>query len=729
METTKIRELLSSERIIKCMALAYANESDTNPKGSYEFVVIDAVQYRLLIRDDAVVESPRSGGPIHDKLALEACSELTSVAYEVLAWRPYCDEAMPFMDQKGNTLAIAERPSIENWPDLGVTRLREQNLQLQRTAIWRETGKVQDQLWESYSTDMCLAAFSVDDRKQELLRQDVKENVEELSSLHKEVKDLEAANNNGNKDPRMAELLEGPLTVQERKDALASASSHEKEVQKRYNDEYATNGQSRRFVEITSELKTARDEKENAELVRWDAEFRMQVAKQNLLHLLIFMGVNGLNVDTSLPDCAQICFRTSVSPDCSEPSCFCASATFQDDLIACLKSQCKIPQVFASLRHLDQTCERSRRDRRNDAWPYLSIHILCILCAVIRVYTKLFIVRKISPEDWLSFTSLVIYIVYFGIGHHALMSAFGQDIWWVNADDLSHALKLFWIDCPVYTLLLGMTKVTIILFYIRLCHVYTLFCQLCWACILIISISTGVFMSLNIFQCTPIRWNWDRFGGEDVDFWCMDLNKLQWSINITNIIFDIVVLVLPIPLIWKSMSSHNSRRYKLTLKAKSTFRRKLGIVLMFSLGVVVLVASCLKMRYNVLYGHSNNITWDYMDLMVWAGIESSVSIAAPCLPTVRLFLHKVFPTSFGRIFAFGSHVERTLDQEIKEEEEEVAQWAADVEMTGISGVARPRRAAISLGEGFGDGRRTKKKRALTEASRILRSVDEIPLSP
>ncbi|KAG5811674.1 hypothetical protein H9Q74_013499 [Fusarium xylarioides] len=409
-------------------------------------------------------------------------------------------------------------------------------------------------------------------------------------------------------EKRKAKYAERQAIVQEKKDALANALSQKKEVQKRYDDEYASNGQSRRLVEIASDLKDARDKMENAELARWDAEYKMQAAKRNLL-------------------------------------------------------------------------------------------------------------QKISPEDWLSFTSLVIYIVYFGIGHHALMSAFKQDIWWVNAGDLSHALKLFWIDCPVYTLLLGMTKVTIILFYIRLCHVYTLFCQLCWACILIISLSTGVFMSLNIFQCTPIRWNWDRFGGEDVDFWCMDLNKLQWSINITNIVFDIVVLVLPIPLIWKT---------------KSTFRRKLGIVLMFSLVLVVLVASCLKMRYNVLYGYSYNITWDYMDLMVWAGIESSVSIAAPCLPTVRLFLHKVFPTSFGRIFAFGSHVERTLDQEIKAEEEEVAQWAADVEMLGISGVgvARPRRAAISLGEGFENGgRMKKKKRAMTEASRILRSVDEIPLSP
>ncbi|EWG55579.1 hypothetical protein FVEG_13561 [Fusarium verticillioides 7600] len=567
------------------------------------------------------------------------------------------------------------------------------------------------------------------------LRGTVREIVEELKFLREKVKELEVANSMGNKDQHLSQLLEGLLdkmalsaerrrskclelkaaVLQKELDKTEALSDFDKAFDLR-KEERARNGQSRRLVQIASDFKYACDRIKSVNAAIGKAEEEMETAEQNLLHLLTFTGVNGLNIDTSLPDCAQICFRTSVSPDCSEPSCFCASATFQNDLIPCLKSHCEIPQVFASLRYLDQTCERARRDRRNDAWPYLSIHILCILCAVIRVYTKLFIVRKISPEDWLSLTSLVIYIVYFGIGHHALMSAFGQDIWWVNADDLSHALKLFWIDCPVYTLLLGMTKVTIILFYIRLCHVYTLFCHLCWACILIISLSTGVFMSLNIFQCTPIRWNWDRFSGEDADFWCMDLNKLQWSINITNIVFDVVVLVLPIPLIWKT---------------KSTFRRKLGIVLMFSLGVVVLVASCLKMRYNVLYGHSNNITWDYMDLMVWAGIESSVSIAAPCLPTVRLFLHKVFPTSFGRIFAFGSHVERTLDQEIKEEEEEVAQWAADVEMTGISGVgvARPRRAAISLGEGFGDGRRTKKKRAMTEASRILRSVDEIPLSP
>ncbi|KAF5699691.1 hypothetical protein FMUND_14652 [Fusarium mundagurra] len=324
MNANKVRELLSSECIIKYMALAYANEGnvlalrmtppsgytgwyvstdlDANTKGSYEFVVIDEVHYNYLILSDAAVESPRSGGPIRDKFALEACSELRGAGYQVLAWRPYCDEAMPFMDRKGNTLPITERPFIENWPELGVTHLREQNRQLKSRATWKEAQEIQDKIGESYSTDMCSAGFNVVDEKLRLLHRNVQKNVEELSSLHKEVKDLEAANNNGNKDVRMAELLEGLLNkmtlsaerrraeyaeqqaiVQVKKDALANALSHKKEVQKRYDDEYASNGQSRRLVDIASDLKEARDKMENAEIARWGAEFWMEAAKQNLL--------------------------------------------------------------------------------------------------------------------------------------------------------------------------------------------------------------------------------------------------------------------------------------------------------------------------------------------------------------------------------------------------------------------------------------------------------------
>jgi hypothetical protein len=130
--------------------------------------------------------------------------------------------------------------------------------------------------------------------------------------------------------------------------------------------------------------------------------------------------------------------------------------------------------------------------------------------------------------------------------------------------------QLFWIDVPFYSLLLGLTKISIILFYIRLCHLYKTFCRICWIFMFAIGLNTIVFIFLSIFQCSPIRWNWDRFKGEDVDAQCLNLNVLNWAINITNIIFDIVVLVLPIPLVAKSTlfylftfsQSHGPRKTK-----------------------------------------------------------------------------------------------------------------------------------------------------------------------
>ncbi|KAF5619162.1 uncharacterized protein FTJAE_12045 [Fusarium tjaetaba] len=326
MNANQVPRLLSSDCIIKHMALAYHNEPDvlalrmTPPsgpwgcpgwyvstnldagtKGSYEFVVIDRVVYNYPILSDATDENPRSGGPIRDKLALEACRELNSAGYEILAWQPYCDELTPFMDQEGNTLPIEGRPIITNWPELGVTRMREQNLQLKSKAIQREAEDIQDKLWDSRRSINVLQALSSTDTKQEFLGNNVRENVKELSSLHKEVKDLEAANNSGNKDPRMAELLEGLLnklalsaerrraeyakeqtTVEEKKKAFANALSHEEKVQKRYDEECAGYGRSRRLVEIASDLKDA-DNTVNAEIARWRAQFWMDAAKQNLL--------------------------------------------------------------------------------------------------------------------------------------------------------------------------------------------------------------------------------------------------------------------------------------------------------------------------------------------------------------------------------------------------------------------------------------------------------------
>ncbi|KAF4502358.1 hypothetical protein FAGAP_1419 [Fusarium agapanthi] len=325
------RELLSSECIIKCIVDAYAYEGDalvvqmslkrmpksglvasmpsSDPGGGYEFVVIGLWEYEWLLDDDVVVESPRSGEPSHDKCALDAFSELQVAGYEVLAWRSYCKEAIPYMDRDGNTLPIDERPPLKTLEELEdtvedstVSELRKQILQLKEKLRWKAIHEIR--LHMSHCEDGERSNNSELTRRNELKRYRavVRENVKELNFLREKVRELEVANNIGNKDQHLAKLLEGLLdkmalsaerrrskylelkaAMLQKKLDLAHAFTGFDMVFSCYNDEKASNPQSRQLVEIGSDLKGARDRIGEASVAIGRAEKEMEAGEQNLL--------------------------------------------------------------------------------------------------------------------------------------------------------------------------------------------------------------------------------------------------------------------------------------------------------------------------------------------------------------------------------------------------------------------------------------------------------------
>ncbi|KAF5718650.1 hypothetical protein FGLOB1_1542 [Fusarium globosum] len=334
MNRTKVRELLSSERIIQCMIDAYSYEGDAlvvqmtpgndfsgwvvsnvldaKHKGTYELVLIDTWKYEWLRRDDVVVESPRSGGPIDDEWARDCFGELWRAGYVVLAWRPCCDEAMPYMDRRGNTLPIGERPPLKNSEELEetaedstVSELQKQILELKRTVREKEIQRVRRQM--SSKKDMArYYDLELNYRNEiERYRGAVQENAQELNFLRQRVKELEAANNIGSKDQHLQELLVGLLDKMalsaERKRSkylelkaamlqlkldLADSLKHFNGMLKHYDDEKAKNVQSPRLVQIGNDLKRARDtmDKESITLRRIKKE--MEAAEQNLMEEL-----------------------------------------------------------------------------------------------------------------------------------------------------------------------------------------------------------------------------------------------------------------------------------------------------------------------------------------------------------------------------------------------------------------------------------------------------------
>lgn len=82
------------------------------------------------------------------------------------------------------------------------------------------------------------------------------------------------------------------------------------------------------------------------------------------------------------------------------------------------------------------------------------------------------------------------------------------------------------------------------------------------------TLSGSIFILLSIFQCIPIQAAWTGWDGV-VHARCMDANAIAWVNAGVNIIFDLIILILPLPELAKLVMS---------------WERKIHILLLFGLG-------------------------------------------------------------------------------------------------------------------------------------------------
>lgn len=142
-----------------------------------------------------------------------------------------------------------------------------------------------------------------------------------------------------------------------------------------------------------------------------------------------------------------------------------------------------------------------------------------------------------------------------------------------------------------------------------------------------------VILFLQIFQCTPISFNWDGWKRDFGTYHCLDLHRLVNIAGGLSISHDLIILVLPLPLLWG---------------LNTPKRSKVGISLMFSLGLFILITACIRLHYLAPFTHSLNPTWDFTDPLIWSGIEASVSVIVVCLPAIRIFSKYRWSKLFGQ---------------------------------------------------------------------------------
>ena len=159
---------------------------------------------------------------------------------------------------------------------------------------------------------------------------------------------------------------------------------------------------------------------------------------------------------------------------------------------------------------------------------------------------------------------------------------------------------------------------SLLLFYWRLTRESTK--RLYRFCILgaiFVSVSVGLLLVLlNVFQCRPIQafWTFPPIPHQK----CLDEGWLTLGCGVANNIADIIVVVLPIPLI---------ARLELPL------RQRAGAIVLISLGLVVCVAGGAR-TYFTWYALIDNYdyTWNGFGIYVSAMIEVDLGVVSSIIP-------------------------------------------------------------------------------------------------
>ncbi|KAK4502811.1 hypothetical protein PRZ48_006237 [Zasmidium cellare] len=191
--------------------------------------------------------------------------------------------------------------------------------------------------------------------------------------------------------------------------------------------------------------------------------------------------------------------------------------------------------------------------------------------------------------------------------------------------EFSTAVFYFYLYQICYKMIGGFTKLNFCFLYVRIFGREEVFTRIVHWNTAIIAAGSVAFTVGTIFQCMPIKYNWDNRG----DGYCISNLGFWYSHAGFNTLMDIVffelmifqVFLLPMWPIWKL---HMLKR------------RKLGLIAVFGLGAFTIAASVVRMA--MLYNSAKSTgdpTWGSVNGWLWTEIEANTAVICCCLPALR----------------------------------------------------------------------------------------------
>jgi len=136
--------------------------------------------------------------------------------------------------------------------------------------------------------------------------------------------------------------------------------------------------------------------------------------------------------------------------------------------------------------------------------------------------------------------------------------------------------------------------------------------------------------AINIFQCWPIASYWDPF--DHYPQRCVDRKALTLATQAVNSASDLLIFL------WPVRTLYGVRLPK---------QQRLGLIFVFSIGVIVCVAGVFRLWYLTVYFKSYDLFYKGAVVFILAGLETNLAIICGSLPGCKPLLARFCPHYFG----------------------------------------------------------------------------------
>ncbi|KAH7018654.1 hypothetical protein B0J12DRAFT_722435 [Macrophomina phaseolina] len=202
-----------------------------------------------------------------------------------------------------------------------------------------------------------------------------------------------------------------------------------------------------------------------------------------------------------------------------------------------------------------------------------------------------------------------------------------------DPDRIIEFLKIVYIIQIMYVWAISITKFSVLAFYWRL---FSVSARITIWIVTFMAVSWFVaLVFLTIFTCVPVQAAWDV---TITNAKCTPLRPLYVGASIPNVILDFIIVMLPIPYVWR---------------LHAPVAQRLLLAGIFALGTFIAVVSLVRLIIfiQIPIGTQGDLTYNFREIIVWSIVELNIGLTCACLPSLKPAFDMI---GLAKLFSFTS---------------------------------------------------------------------------